>query len=347
MNKQEYSLTLLAPAFLGDAQQSGVWRTPPIKALLREWWRIAVAVDHGNDHRRLREAEGRLFGNVDLNAAQSKVRLALKHWHEGKLTRWEPDNGVQHREVGRNVGAQLYLGYGPLAYDKEQRATVFKDKANAALQAGETNTLSIAWPETAISIPLALQLIDWFGTFGGRSRNGWGSLSLGLDPLSDNHRYLNAILRDLRACLRSDGSFVIDWPHAIGMDTRGPLIWESAQTFPDWKAAMTFLAKTKIGFRTKLNFVGGQPHRQAQDRHLLAYPVTNHAIGGMSRDARLANQLRFKLFRDAQGKLRARIFHTPHASPLPMPNLDQLAIWQTVHQWLDAQTNLQRLGGQA
>lgn len=355
MNTHDFKLTLHAPAFLGDANQSGTWRTPPFKALLREWWRIAVAVDHGHDHRRLREAESRLFGNVDLNAEKSKVRLALKHWHEGKPLSFADDPKVGHPEVKFPVGSQLYLGYGPVTFDKASKKTALK--TNAALQAGETNTLSLAWPDTDISIPHTLQLINWFGTLGGRSRNGWGSLALlplppgegrgegvPLQTLHKDHPQLTAVLRDLRQCLQRD------WPHALGKDEKGPLIWQSAQPFPDWKAAMTFLARTKIGFRTDLKFVGGQPHRQAQDRHLLAYPVTNHAIGGISRDARLANQLRFKLFHDAQNQLRARIFHTPHASPLPMPNLDplaQLAVWQKVHAWLDAQANLQRLGGQA
>ncbi len=29
------------PAFLGNVDQQGQWRTPQFKALLREWWRIS------------------------------------------------------------------------------------------------------------------------------------------------------------------------------------------------------------------------------------------------------------------------------------------------------------------
>ena len=43
MIKKTYRLQLASPAFLGDADQKGTWRTPPLKALIREWWRIAVA----------------------------------------------------------------------------------------------------------------------------------------------------------------------------------------------------------------------------------------------------------------------------------------------------------------
>lgn len=360
MRTQNLEVKLLAPAFLGDASQSGVWRTPPFKALLREWWRIAAAPDHGHDHRRLRELEGALLGNAWLysGATQSKVRLALKHWDTGTLTKskWNNDDPREtHPEVGK-VGSQLYLGYGPLKNEKGTGTTL---KANAALQAEKTNTLSLAWPETESSIPHTLQLIDWFGTTGGRSRNGWGSLALlplppgegrgeglRLEPLTKEHPQLTAVLRDLSACLR------IDWPHAVGKDGSGPLVWESTENFGEWPEAMRFLARTKIDFRTHLKFPDERPpHRQPQERHLLAYPVgTKHVVQGWGGNTRLANQLRFKLFRDAHNKLRVRIYHTPHASPsnLPMPNLDQLAIWQKVHHWLDDATHgLQRLGARS
>jgi hypothetical protein len=36
MKDQTFTLRFATPAFLGDAEQNGVWRTPPIKALLRQ-----------------------------------------------------------------------------------------------------------------------------------------------------------------------------------------------------------------------------------------------------------------------------------------------------------------------
>lgn len=38
MKRFEYQVKFLTPAFLGDAEQSGRWRTPPLKTLLRQWW---------------------------------------------------------------------------------------------------------------------------------------------------------------------------------------------------------------------------------------------------------------------------------------------------------------------
>ena len=348
MKTQAFTIILNTPAFLGNAEQKGGWRTPPIKALLREWWRIAAARDAIYRHAVLREQEGVLFGNAWLEPpadkksrfCQSKVRLALAHWNEGKPGWEHNDLTVNHPEVKFAVGSQLYLGYGPLAYEK---GAGLKLKRNAALQAGGENTLKIAWPDEEDQIPKVLQLIDWFGTFGGRSRNGWGSLSLGLEPLTESHPTLQTVLHPLADCLK------LDWPHAIGQDKQGVLIWESKETFADWKEAMRFLAKTKIGFRTQKAIEFGQvptPHRQPLGRHILAYPVTNHRVTerGWGGDGRLANQLRFKLFRDTENQLRARIYHTPHACPLPAGQINQLAVWQKIHGWLDQQAPLTRLG---
>lgn len=332
-------IALNAPAFLGDASQSGVWRTPPIKALLREWWRIASAPSFGYNHKAMREAEGLLFGNAWLEGrfCKSRVRIALAHWREGEMRQHTPLTKVPHPEAEKArymVEPLNYLGYGPI--DRGQF------KSNAALQAGETNILDLAYPDTEqITVRQTLHLIDWFGTFGGRSRNAWGSLSIGQEALTPTHPHLTAVLRDLKPCLS------LDWPHAIGQDTTGVLIWESKGTFgDDWRMAMQFLARTKIGFRTHLGFCTRKDSPRVEARHIVAYPVTNHDVRAWGGQARLANQLRFKLFRDATDQLRARIYHTPHKSPLPscMSETQELAVWQKIHLWLDQQGSLQRLG---
>ena len=46
MEKLEYKVSFLTPAFLGNAGQEGQWRSPPFKALLRHWWRV-VRYSHG------------------------------------------------------------------------------------------------------------------------------------------------------------------------------------------------------------------------------------------------------------------------------------------------------------
>lgn len=395
MLKHRYQLTLASPAFLGNADQKGVWRTPPLKALIREWWRVAVARDVGYRHAELRQRETVLFGTAADEAGgdnrQSRIRLALAHWDEGQCTDWSkvnlgingkpgPNPKVKHKEVefaGGMVDSQLYLGYGPLVLEKGNPNTKLKN--GAALQAGEDNTLRLALldttqpklPETTpADLHRALTLAHWFGSIGGRSRNGWGSLlwtaaegTPDLPALSRAALENSGCTRALRDCL------TLDWPHAIGSDAKGMLVWQSSETFGDWRDAMKFLAQTKIGLRTQpaLEFKNGRPHPNEkkrkngwqlhpapEQRHVLAYPVTHHEVDLQTRrnsgnpdwgqDARLANTLRFKLHREGDA-LRALIYHTPCKPTLPHDGLDLLDTWQQVHRFLDNQkeTGLTRL----
>jgi hypothetical protein len=43
MQQRQLHIQFHTPAFMGDANQSGRWRTPPFKAQLRQWWRVAYA----------------------------------------------------------------------------------------------------------------------------------------------------------------------------------------------------------------------------------------------------------------------------------------------------------------
>lgn len=347
MVKQQYTVSFVTPAFLGDAEQNGAWRTPPFKALLRQWWRVAAAKEHNYDHVRLREAEGRLFGNAWLenNFSQSQVKLRLSSWKNGQLMNWPiPDPTITHLEVTnaaghpRPVGSHLYLGYGPLTFLQGNTRL----KANAAIQADERAELTVIFPKTA-EMATTLQLIHWFGTLGGRSRNGWGSLALdgqAIEPLVRDHATLQAITRPLVDCLR------LDWPHTLGSDQHGLLAWKTINPITDWRTAMKDLAKIKIAFRTALHFDPARPHRIDQ-RHVLAYPVTHHNFNHWGNQSRLANQLRFKVTKTAQSYIGVA-YHLPCGIPSQLLNAlteadrnwivgQQLGVWKKVHGILDQQ----------
>lgn len=346
MIKRSYSLQLATPAFLGGADQRAEWRTPPFKALIREWWRIAVAPEVGFSFSRLKERETELFGTAADEGGgenhKSLIRLALKHWHSGSLREHSPLPKIHHPEAEKakhQVEPLNYLGYGPI--DKG------RFKHGAALQDGDSNILSLAFRDIDNpGLNRALNLINWFGTIGGRSRNGWGSLLLqagkdepALPFLSPENLMESHCVRPLAACLQND------WPHAIGSDGEGLLIWHSTESFATWRDAMRFLAQVKIGFRVSLKLIGGQPHRLPQERHVLAYPVTNHKVSpweGPDR-GRLASTLRFKLAVGADKRLVARIFHTPCRPTLPHDGIDLLGTWQIVHKHLDAHPQLTRM----
>jgi len=368
--KRELTVRFLTPTFLGNAEQVGQWRTPPFKALLRQWWRVAWAEANNwsMDHKSMRTDEGELFGAAaEGSGNRSRVRMRLDRWDEGKMGRWDLDPTVFHKEVGKdgkNVGSHLYLGFGPL---NSHKGTFLgkKDenchfKPHPAIQAGETAELCLAFPEAdALLLDRALALMHTYGTLGGRSRNGWGSFALAAkdDPLA-----LDSLpLRDWRDCLDRD------WPHAIGRDASGPLIWQTGW-FDDWQGLMHRLAEIKIGLRRQQIFgfrldphagdkeiikkgkVEGIEHGKPQLRHWLSYPVTNHVVSPWNKSAkslklgnRLPNSLRYKVREDSRGRLHGVIFHVPCLPP-PQFGRDPQAIkqaivpvWEKVHAFLDAE----------
>jgi CRISPR-associated protein Cmr1 len=356
MTELRYRMSFTTPAFLGNAEQAGQWRTPPIKALLRQWWRVVYSADHR--HRvsvaAMLAAEGALYGSAadgDGESNRSQLRLRLDQWNKGRLTNWSGLDAqrVIHPEVknrdGRPVpvGAHLYLGYGPLNFEAGQTAL----KAAQAIQDGDHTVLRLAFPDNGEEQRLrkALWLLQHYGTLGGRSRNGWGSFSLtSADPASPA---LDAVLDpDLTIPWRE--ALNHEWPKGIGTDEHGgaarPLIWRTKEALADWKAVMVCLAKVKIDLRRQFLFTHGRNAPNPEDRHWLSYPVTNHSVNAWGTNARLPNSLRFKVRAEADGRLRGVVFHMPCLPP-PAFRPDRNAIegvWRKVHAHLDADNRLTR-----
>ncbi len=345
----KYRLNFATPAFLGNAQQQAQWRSPPIKALIRQWWRVVKAPQVCFNVAELRKSEAVLFGTASDDGMEkshrSQLRLRLSSWDVGKLTSWpsgEPK--TNHPEVKFPVGSDLYLGFGPLVYAKGTGTDLSFNKSGgqkrSAIDDKAQTELRLVFPEVdAPDLNATLQLAAWFGTLGSRSRNGWGALQISherLKPLTRVSLDTIGVTRSLADCLKEE------WPHAIGKDDTGPLVWKT-RIIGDWREVMKELARIKIAFRTQptLSFAGVAPGAFA-GRHLLAYPVTNHSVNGSEWDGqgRLANQIRFKLLRE-NNQLIGVIAHLPCRLPTSMAKqvradeTYQRGVWQAVHAVLD------------
>lgn len=358
--ERAFRLDFASPCFLGNAEQSAQWRTPPLKALLRQWWRIRYwnRLSDGAPEKNLAGmlvAEGKIFGRAadekEGASARSQVRLRLDSWSAGELSKIPDGQRVKHDEVEKmnpRVPCNVYLAYGPISRSGEGHSQAI----GPADASGGPVRLCLSWPRACDGeMNETLMLIQWFGCVGGRSRNGWGSMHLapadsgpGWPPLTA--AAVKPYLRELGACLR------LDWPHAVGCDQIGPLVWR-AEGFSDWNSAMEFLAEVKIAFRTKLEI--GRNDGRAHQRHLLGYPITNHPVKlevgpRGERWERLAGQIRFKLERKEAGGLSALVFHLPCGLPKALPAHAELSdlknqaeVWAEVHAALDAETRLKRL----
>lgn len=363
MRELSYQVSFNTPAFLGNAEQQAQWRTPPFKALLRQWWRVVKAADVGYDYRQLLGQEQALFGSAgdDSGGGRSKVQLRLSDWSSGSMSQRPALKRVDHPETKTRDGrpirpdADVYLGFGPITLDGMR---------NAIAPEAPAVTFKLRFPESeANNLRKTMQLAAWFGTIGSRARNGWGSLHiegeglLGFEGLCDSKITEQAPLRSLSASL-SD-RLAAEWPHALGLCTDGrPAVWRvfadkklNAEGklvftgFKEWKNVLERLAALKIGFRTQFKLSSGTPHRQVEDRHVLAYPVTNHGLDGLP-NARLASQLRFKVAKNKEGQYFGLISHLPCAMPnaffkpgnvRPPEIKHQIEVWQQVHDFLNAQ----------
>lgn len=369
MQKLEYQVRFVTPAFLGNAEQKAQWRTPPFKALLRQWWRIVKSPQVGYDVNDLRKEEARLFGSASDTSGsasvKSKVFVRLDSWKNGTLSQWPATDKVHHPEVGDrgvNIGADLYLGYGPLTFEGS-RGTVLGTvrgtgvKRTAINLSAETARLIVRVPEEHLQELLeTMQMVACFGALGSRSRNGWGSLEIDSanvetprpKPLTRSNLEQWKVCRSVEDCLKVDC-----WPHAIGADGKGPLVWKTTQS-SDWRSIVKVLAEIKIKFRTQFSFSGGAGSSPSR-RHILAYPVTHHLIDGWGQQGRLANQLRFRVGKTTSSQVEGILFHLPCRVPDELIRElrseserkfireNELNVWQAVHHVLDKEEEATRL----
>jgi len=371
LERIDCTVEFVTPAFLGNASQRGQWRVPPFKALLRRWWRILKAKEYEYDWRQLREAEGLLWGNAFLGELEyadielfrrrknahrkSLIALRLSHWKQGKMdiAQWrrEVDLGVVRtvKSAPRPVPVALYTGYGPV----DQRSRLLSREREPAIGVGETQQLTCILRSTT-DFPSAqlhddlrrtLELVSFFGALGSRSSNGWGSLQCDGVGLPEE-----LPLRNWQECLMDDFGGMQGWPHAVGCDNKGALIWQT-KSVGKWQDALRQLGLALAQIRqTAKNHAKG-PGMTAV--FLLGYPVQRpHAVRGLPNTARWASQMRMKVQRLADGRYRGLVYHLPHMPPRPLwQRLDasqrawvqrhQRDIWQEIHDWLDG--NLQRL----
>lgn len=366
MTSLTYTVRFLTPAFLGNAEQQGQWRTPPFKALLRQWWRVAAAKKIDYKHDELRKTEGQLFGNAWLEPVNGKsqfckshVLLRLDSWGMGGLSSntWPGgsiEDVVTTRDGRGRVRADVYMGYGPVLPPnrRDNRPITIR---NAIGPTEPTIRLRIGYKrDLENDVMEALQLIQWFGTLGSRSRNSWGSLLL--EPIENasalsilpqiDHPLISQIGRSWRECLKEE------WPHALGTEAGKPLIWITEPKL-DWRTVMGCLANIKVEVRQSAKTIQGPSG--IGGIHLLGYPAGGKwEIRKLGKEARLASQLRFKVVRDTQDRARGMVFHLPCRFPDKLSSLlereqkawieeNEQKIWENIHRQLNTSRRLKPL----
>jgi CRISPR-associated protein Cmr1 len=301
MKQLSYEVRFTTPAFLGNAAQDAQWRTPPFKALLRQWWRVAYAAEHGFrvDMRSMRHEEGVLFGHAwledDLDsegeriaARKSSVRIRLQPVGTASGEAWT--RGTQEGVAPLSTDqATSYAWFGLI-----RRGAGLRDRtAIKATGTEAARSLHIAVAESHdAAVREALDLVDAFGVVGSRSRGGWGSVRLAGAATLDIGR-VTRFSRDWTACLDDD------WAMSLARDER-PWIWQGTRTYLQWHEAMRDIALERRRVREALKSIGGANLRSAL---------------GFAGKGRMPSPLRWKVVTDQSGQLRVRAFAMPHRLP--------------------------------
>ena len=364
MRELTYQVSFNTPAFLGNSEQQAQWRTPPFKALLRQWWRVVKApqLDRPFNVDELRTAENLLFGTASNDgpdqSRRSLVRFRLKHWEAGQLgnEKW-PHREMRNIQVGQGqVRADVYLGFGPVAPASTKLNRPAPALERFALDPEkQQNELAVGFDLKASDIQIeevrrAFSLASWFGGIGSRSRNGWGAISFQdgfTSRLPLNLVDANGLCQPFARC------FQHDWPHAIGSDTVGPLIWVGCRRdapFKNWREAVYFLATLRRDIRGAAKQFGRNQDISANQ--LIAYPVTKANNTRWGNDARIAGSLRLKVIKTGLGYVPVAV-HLPTAIPQVLfqelssadqrwVKENQIDIWAAAHKAIDE--NMNRLG---
>jgi len=364
MHEISYQISFNTPAFLGNAEQQAQWRTPPIKALIRQWWRVVQRARTPLDLQRIRHDEGLQFGNAWLVDEAKKplhrksdLLLRLSDHSLGKLTseNWQQlqfDTVQTTREA--RLRADQYTGYGSVMPEKTSTGARRSVIPRGAIDAGKTAVLRLGLKKPLPGLDDTLRLMHWFGAVGSRSRNGWGSLRLEPDNeaaqaagLGDALALAQIYGRSWRDCLE------LDWPHAIGVDDDGPLVWVSEE-LEHWRAAIGRLARIRVAARLTAKRIRDR-NSPAGALHYLGYPAGTGKSNPWdltlrdrsAKEPRLASPLRFKVIRSG-AKVRAMVFHTPARLPEAILSVigraeeawlgddrNWLHAWQEIHHLFD------------
>ena len=216
-----------------------------------------------SDMNRMRKAERDIFGSpavADMKNQKSMLRIRLPIWEAGK----------EYIKTNHNYD---YLAYGI-------------DLPRLAISTGDPMILRIAVPEDNVSdIVSSLALINAYGSLGGRSRNGWGSLVL--SPCNNSPGFHTCNLQ--RFTINWKEALLQGWPCAVGKDSNGALVWKIANPKNKWEDVMRELS----ALRKHIN------KSNETERYWLSLPTGNNLLDTQGSNKigfyRLPNAFRFKV----------------------------------------------------
>jgi CRISPR-associated protein Cmr1 len=289
--REERRYKLITPLFGGGAEPGAcdevtTIRATEIRGLLRFWWRACRGGQFGDDLKTMKAVEDAIWGSPvtskdttrDQKSTGSRyyetIQIIVEAPNPQELLHLYPygtpsgNNNPRHR----HTNAIPHYAAFPLESEKK------------AVYDNVTFILTITFPKTktiggkVVSIEQEVHAAFWawetFGGVGGRTRRGFGALSLvsigektNTDlPHSSRRWDVEQWLNDKYAKFVTDGSFPENVPHLCASDEiRIVSTYPHTSVFDVWQQLITRLSK----FRQKRNrYGGGWPESQSASRTL-------------------------------------------------------------------------------
>ena len=285
MHRVELELTTVTPAFIGTSDSHiAEWTAKGVRGHLRWWLRAILGGELRGDAGQVRKREQALFG---CNESRSAVRIMVRPVGHGGSDDVADGNTLDENELAKAWGATnpavrarlrlrlgasnpiAYLGYGPIGYRREKKATVYE---RGRILPDQRLKLLLQWSEQLSGNPLDdLRKALWcwlhLGGIGGRSRRGFGSLFCSAIRTVRGEEPLVALTQSLDqfegACgkyleLATGASATAEWSHF----TTGTRVFISTSGYQTWQGALTAAGAWLIAFRRRYGL--GSDEREAK-----------------------------------------------------------------------------------
>ena len=239
MEKLEYEIEFITPAFIGGADQKAELRPASFMGLLRWWWRILKGWNNARV-KELYEEEAEVFGGAGERSKAGRIWLRLKPKHLTSGNDLQRDFGIKwwfDREVRSLAGPYAGIGYLFFSAYMQKRDYLKPQSAFVLEIIGEEKYLQQA--------EVSLWALATLGGVGTRSRRGGGNINI----VRYTKRNMNFIPRE-----PVKDWFAAQYEKALDILKGNSLIecvYISKKPFTKWQDALNSIGEEFMEFRRK------------------------------------------------------------------------------------------------
>lgn len=239
MERLEYEVEFITPAFIGGADQQAELRPASFVGLLRWWWRALKGWKNPED---LLNEEVKIFGGAGDKGIAGKVWLRIRNKSFGVGRDIKTDNRLHwyyNRDLGRLDGKHAGIGY--LFFS----VFSFKDKKKDYLTPNSKFVLELMGEKEALShVTASLWALSIFGGIGTRSRRGGGNIQI----VSPKESFIGMVPKEsFLEWLRSQYARALSLVQGKGLIKS---VYISKRTFKSWIEALNDIGKSFMEYRS-------------------------------------------------------------------------------------------------